>query len=127
MDEDTVIDIEEVADVGEPQEEFYEPIDEEDEVQVETEIIDYSQTLADIKKNRISIPYLTKYERTQLISTRAQQLSQGAVPLVSVQGLKNVVDIAEKELELRKIPLIIRRRLPNKKYEDWRIDELIIN
>jgi len=31
-----------------------------------------------------------------------------------------------KELKARKIPLIIRRYLPDGSYEDWRIEELII-
>lgn len=127
MDEDTTIDIEEVADVGEPIYEDHEIKEEIPEEEFQVQIVDYSQTLADMNQERITIPYLTKYERTQLISARAQQLSMGAIPTVETQGLKNTVDIAEKELKERKIPLIIRRVLPNKQHEDWKIEELLIN
>jgi DNA-directed RNA polymerase I, II, and III subunit RPABC2 len=34
--------------------------------------------------------------------------------------------LAEKELREKKIPFIIRRYLPDGSYEDWKIDELII-
>ena len=34
-------------------------------------------------------------------------------------------EIALLELKANKIPLIIRRRLPNGGYEDWRTEELI--
>ena len=36
------------------------------------------------------------------------------------------IQIATKELYSKKIPLIIRRHLPNDKYEDWSINELMI-
>lgn len=127
MDGNTTIDIEEVSDIGEPIYEDHEIIEEIPEDEYQLQIIDYSQTLTEMNQERITIPYLTKYERTQLISARAQQLSMGAIPTVDTQGLNNTVDIADKELKERKIPLIIRRILPNKQYEDWKIEELLIN
>jgi len=36
------------------------------------------------------------------------------------------LEIAQKELKQRKIPIIIRRFLPDGSYEDWSIEELII-
>jgi len=36
------------------------------------------------------------------------------------------LQIAGKELREKKVPMIIRRFLPDGSYEDWRIDELII-
>lgn len=35
--------------------------------------------------------------------------------------------IAEKELRERKLPFIIRRYLPDGSYEDWSLDELLID
>lgn len=123
--EDTTIDIEDVPDTGDylPIDEEYESIEEDEEEK--PEMVDISQTLSQ-KTEKQTTPYLTKYERTQLISLRAQQLNMGAIPMVEVGKLKRTVDIAEKELMERKIPLIVRRPLPNGKYEDWKIEELII-
>lgn len=123
--ENTTIDIEEVPDTGDyvPIDEEYDIIDEEEEKQ--TEFFDVSKELNQ-KVEKITSPYLTKYEKTQLISLRAQQLNMGAIPTTVVGNLKRTVDIAEKELFEKKIPLIVRRPLPNGMYEDWKIDELII-
>lgn len=126
MDDDTTIDIEEVADAGEylDEDEVYEDIEEEEE-EYEIKIIDHSETQQKLFKEKTTIPYLTKYEKTILIGSRAQQLNKGAIPMVQVNNLKKTVDIAEKELKERKIPLLVRRYLPNGEYEDWRIDELM--
>ena len=42
------------------------------------------------------------------------------------QGMTDPLKIAEKELQERKIPFIIRRYLPDGSYEDWKISELVI-
>lgn len=41
-------------------------------------------------------------------------------------GETDPLQIAMKELKERKIPIIIRRYLPDNSYEDWSIQELII-
>jgi DNA-directed RNA polymerase I, II, and III subunit RPABC2 len=46
--------------------------------------------------------------------------------MVDITGETDPLKIARKELNERKIPMIIRRYLPNGTYEDWSIDELII-
>ena len=84
----------------------------------------YDQLFLD--KPKITIPFLTKYEKARIIGKRAMQLSKGSPPLVDVSGIENPVDIAIKELKERKIPFIIRRPLPNGSYEDWRLEELRI-
>jgi DNA-directed RNA polymerase subunit K/omega len=79
-------------------------------------------------KNRITKPYLTKYERVRLLSERTKQISLGAKPMI-----KNIYNLTPKEitnLEIinKTIPLIIERVLPNGKREHWNIKELeIIN
>lgn len=63
--------------------------------------------------------YMTKYERARLLGTRALQLSMNAPPMVDLRGEVDPFQIARRELEERKIPLIIRRLLPDGSYEDW--------
>ena len=77
-------------------------------------------------KPRVTLPYMTKYEKTRLLCIRAQQLSNGAVPLISVSHeKKNDIDyIVREELKQNKLPLIIRRYLPNGTFEDWKASEL---
>jgi DNA-directed RNA polymerase I, II, and III subunit RPABC2 len=56
--------------------------------------------------------YLTKYERVRVLGTRATQISLGAPPTIDITGMTDSLSIAERELELRLIPIIIRT-LPN--------------
>ncbi|KAJ1301525.1 hypothetical protein OPQ81_008773 [Rhizoctonia solani] len=62
-------------------------------------------------KERITTPYLTKYERARILGTRALQISMNAPVLVPLDGESDPLEIAIKELSQRKIPLIIRRLL----------------
>jgi DNA-directed RNA polymerase I, II, and III subunit RPABC2 len=45
---------------------------------------------------------------------------------VELEGETDPLEIAYKELKAKKIPIIIRRYLPDGSWEDWGIDELII-
>ena len=86
---------------------------------------------ANIQQPRVTRPYFTKYELTALVSARAQQLAEGAKPLVSMDGLRAsdpmfVWDVARREVEQRKLPFIIRRQLPNNTSEFWSAQELEI-
>ncbi|ETV70386.1 hypothetical protein H257_14066 [Aphanomyces astaci] len=76
--------------------------------------------------NRITTRYMTKYERARVLGTRALQISMNAPVMVDIEGETDPLKIAMKELAERKIPIIIRRYLPDGSYEDWSIDELII-
>lgn len=77
------------------------------------------------KDKRITSPYLTKYERARLLGTRALQISQNAPLMVEPGNETDPLKIAQMELQKHKIPLIVRRYLPDgKHYEDWKIDEL---
>lgn len=75
---------------------------------------------------RITTKYMTKYERARVLGTRALQISMNAPVMVEIEGETDPLKIAMKELRQRKIPIIIRRYLPDGSYEDWSIDELII-
>jgi len=71
--------------------------------------------------------YLTKYERARVLGTRALQISMNAPVLVDLDGETDPLKIAEKELRERKIPIIIRRYMPDGSHEDWAVDELIVD
>ncbi|XP_078286643.1 DNA-directed RNA polymerases I, II, and III subunit RPABC2 [Rhinoraja longicauda] len=75
---------------------------------------------------RITTSYMTKYERARVLGTRALQIAMCAPVMVELEGETDPLQIAMKELKARKIPIIIRRYLPDGSYEDWGVDELII-
>lgn len=79
------------------------------------------------KDKRITTPYMTKYERARVLGTRALQIAMNAPVLVDIEGETDPLQIARKELSQKKIPLIVRRYLPDNSYEDWSVDELIID
>ncbi|GJE85881.1 DNA-directed rna polymerases i [Phanerochaete sordida] len=76
-------------------------------------------------KVRVTTPYLTKYERARVLGTRALQISMNAPVLVPLDGETDALQIAIKELSQRKIPLTVRRYLPDGSFEDWSVSELI--
>lgn len=79
------------------------------------------------KEKRSTTPYLTKYERARVLGTRALQISMNAPVLVDLEGETDPLQIAMKELSQKKIPLVIRRYLPDGSFEDWGCDELIVD
>jgi DNA-directed RNA polymerase I, II, and III subunit RPABC2 len=80
-----------------------------------------------IKNDRISKPFLTKYEKVRLLSDRTRQLAQGAKPMVKNTSGYSHKDIAKMELKSKLIPLIIERPIPNVGTEKWKLSELEIN
>ena len=77
---------------------------------------------------KITRPVLTKFEYTRIIGERTAQLQQGADPMINLRNhnISNCREIAELELEKKRVPLIIRRFLPDGSHEDWGLSELII-
>ncbi|KAI6092575.1 RNA polymerase Rpb6 [Hypoxylon rubiginosum] len=76
-------------------------------------------------EDRQTTPYMTKYERARILGTRALQISMNAPVLVDIEGESDPLQIAIKELRAKKIPLIVRRYLPDGYYEDWSVEELL--
>ncbi|MCJ1442811.1 MAG: DNA-directed RNA polymerases I II and III subunit RPABC2 [Stictis urceolatum] len=74
---------------------------------------------------RSTTPYMTKYERARVLGTRALQISMFAPVLVDLEGETDPLQIAIKELREKKIPLVVRRYLPDGWYEDWTCEELL--
>jgi DNA-directed RNA polymerase I, II, and III subunit RPABC2 len=81
------------------------------------------------KDTRITREFYTKYEYVALLSMRAQQLAEGARPLVGIDGLKTsdpmfVWNVAKREIEQRKLPFIVRRQMPDQTSEFWSVQEM---
>ncbi|KAK5940754.1 subunit common to RNA polymerases I, II, and III [Knufia obscura] len=74
---------------------------------------------------RTTTPYMTKYERARVLGTRALQISMNAPPLVDIEGETDPLRIAMKEFNQKKIPLTVRRYLPDGSFEDWTCEELL--
>lgn len=64
-------------------------------------------------EERSTTPYLTKYEKARILGTRALQISMNAPVLVDLEGESDPLQIAIKELREKKIPLIVRRYMPD--------------
>jgi len=84
-----------------------------------------------LKLNRITLPYFTDYELVALVGIRAQQIADGARPLISLDGMITsdpdfVRQVAESEIHQKKLPFIIHRRLPNGVSEYWSASELSV-
>lgn len=82
-------------------------------------------------ENRSTLPYYTKYEYTTLVGIRAQQIADGAKPLISLEGMQTshpqfVWKVAEREITERVLPFIVHRRLPDGVSEYWSASELSI-
>lgn len=95
----------------------------------ESKILSHNETYSKYYSNiRITKPFLTKYEKAKILGIRSQMLSNGSLPMITVSNnITDTLEIAKQELKEAVIPLFIRRYLPNKEYEDWRIEELVIN
>ena len=84
-----------------------------------------------LRNPKITLPYFYKYEQVTAIATRAQQLAEGAQPLVSIEGMVTsapdfVWKVAEKEMREKRLPFILHRRIPNGKSEYWSTTELSV-
>jgi DNA-directed RNA polymerase I, II, and III subunit RPABC2 len=66
---------------------------------------------------------LTKYEFARVVGMRVTQLNTGAQPFVEATHMDSVI-IAEQEIREKKLPFIIRRPIPNKSPEFWRLCDL---
>tara|TARA_Y100000748_G_C15361658_1_gene436022 strand:+ start:286 stop:819 length:534 start_codon:yes stop_codon:yes gene_type:complete len=69
--------------------------------------------------------YLTKYERARVLGIRAEQIALGSPLMVDRGDLTDPMEIAEKELRARKLPLLIHRKLTDQLAEEWDVNELL--
>jgi DNA-directed RNA polymerases I, II, and III subunit RPABC2 len=66
---------------------------------------------------------LTRFERARITGARSLQLSLGAPFMISVpKDARDSISLATAELDLKALPISIRRILPNGLYQDIPID-----
>jgi DNA-directed RNA polymerase subunit K/omega len=75
-------------------------------------------------EDRITPKEMTWYEMVRILGERAKQIAMGAKPLVKNIGNRTPMEVAQFELKMNRIPVIIERPLPNGKVERWKLDEL---
>ena len=91
-------------------------------------IIGFKEVIEKNKKiKKKTVPFLNKFEKARLLGLRIQQLSAGAQTKINTSGLTSIYEIVEEELIQRKIPLMIKRNLPNGESEEWKLEELKID
>jgi DNA-directed RNA polymerase subunit K/omega len=74
----------------------------------------------------ITPPVLWKYERAAVLARRAQELMQGARPMVDVGSKETPYQIAKRELESgAPLPYLIQRQLPDGTVDLWRLADLV--
>ena len=62
---------------------------------------------------RRSRPRMTRFERSKIISMRAEQIANGTVPFVDKLDGDRPIDVAEREFAAGRVPFIIRRFVKN--------------
>ena len=74
----------------------------------------------------IGTPTLTRFEKARIIGARSLQLALEAPSFIPMNNQTlDPIHIAIKELEMKVLPLSIRRMLPNGNYQDIPIDALL--
>jgi DNA-directed RNA polymerase I, II, and III subunit RPABC2 len=104
--------------------------DDENENRCETrfDIVDSITTYENYyNQKKETKPFLTKFERAKIIGIRAEMIANGSIALVTVpRGVTSAYEIAKLEFNERRIPLMIRRYLPNGVVEDWRLEDMVV-
>tara|TARA_X000000950_G_C13865970_1_gene640743 strand:- start:446 stop:862 length:417 start_codon:yes stop_codon:yes gene_type:complete len=76
---------------------------------------------------RVTKPFMTRFEKAKILGVRSEMLANGAPALISVpKGVTSTYEIANMEYKQKKIPLMIKRKLPNNSFEYWKIDDLVL-
>ena len=79
-------------------------------------------------KNNITSNKMTKYEYTKILGMRAQQITMGSNPLITITpDMKNAVEVAEEELRQRKTPFFVAREINKNHIDLWRIEDMEID
>ncbi|GFU91571.1 DNA-directed RNA polymerases I, II, and III subunit RPABC2 [Trichonephila clavipes] len=114
-----------LGDYEEPDDEVLDEIEENKDENFA--LIPASESKPQLNQKRSTTPFMTKYEIARVLGTRALQIAMNAPVMVELEGETDALQIAMKELRAQKIPIVIRRYLPDGSYEDWGVDELIID
>ena len=108
--------------------------DEEDEINVPSnepnkERYEYTPTCVKniiyvLPENRRTSEVLTKFECTDIISTRAVQIEQGGTCFTDCSLLSDPLHMARKELMDKKCPLDVIRAITDTIFERWHVNEM---
>jgi DNA-directed RNA polymerase, subunit K/omega len=98
----------------------------------EDEVVTYNEIDFELREivsedNRVLIGplRLTRFERARITGARSLQLSLGAPSLIRIPNdVRDSISLAIAELDLKALPISIRRILPNGMYQDIPIDWL---
>tara|TARA_Y100000590_G_scaffold375540_1_gene440522 strand:+ start:2022 stop:2453 length:432 start_codon:yes stop_codon:yes gene_type:complete len=125
-DPNDIDDIDNIDDIDSKDEILLENISENEYKSSLISIEEFNTFYKEYKKEIKTSKILNKYEKTKILSERAEQLSEGAIPLIpNADKYNNVLEIAEEELKEKKIPFIIKRMV-NNKFEYIKIEDLVI-
>jgi len=125
-DIDDIDDIDNIDDIDSKDEILLENISENEYKSSLISIEEFNTFYKEYKKEIKTSKILNKYEKTKILSERAEQLYEGAIPLIpNADKYNNVLEIAEEELKEKKIPFIIKRMV-NNKFEYIKIEDLVI-
>jgi DNA-directed RNA polymerase I, II, and III subunit RPABC2 len=98
----------------------------EDEVVTYNEIdFELKEIVSEENQNQVLIGpvRLTRFERARITGARSLQLSLGAPSLIRIPNdVRDSISLAIAELDLKALPISIRRILPNGIYQDIPID-----
>lgn len=84
-------------------------------------------TLSENDTKHKSAPFLSIYEKTKILGMRTNQLAQGARPYIQVpEHVSDIQEIARMEIEQRRLPIIIKRFMPDGRSEMFRLSDMII-
>ena len=75
-------------------------------------------------KDRITLPRLSKYERTRILSERTRQIAEGAKVLIRTNKKISPYELALLELKHNVLPFKVIRKRPDNKIEIWKLNEL---
>ena len=73
---------------------------------------------------RRSIPVITRYELTAILSARAAEIADGQARTIKDPGTTNPMEIALLEFKAGKTPKKVERRWPDGTVEVWSLAEL---
>ena len=78
-----------------------------------------------LPEERVTSEIMTSYEYTQVISIRASQIEKGSKIFIKNYSDENPIEIAKKEIEQKKSPMMITRFLTEELGEIWAVNEMI--
>ena len=102
--------------------------DNEESFMRQTDIISVNEMYAKYNSSsRVTQPRINRFEKAKMLGVRSEMLANGSPTLINVPpGMSSTYEIAKLEYRQKKIPLIIKRRLPNKTFEYWKLDDLVL-